>query len=212
MRYHSIVRSSHSGHFGRALAWCALFSMTMPLMLTGQAPPQLAPGSLVRVQTTVNGSPHSMRGTLVSAASDSVLLVSSGRTDTLTLATGSLTRVEISTERRSRAAHGALLGAAIGSSIGLAIVVAAAAEDCSNGCFVGADEGTMAGAALILGGLGACLGGAIGSASHTEHWVKVPVPLTIGVTRRMNPSVAITIPLGPAGIGGGNHVAAPIGR
>jgi hypothetical protein len=120
--------------------------------------------------------------------------------------------VEISTDRRTRAAHGAILGGAIGASLGLAIGMAAAMEDCSNGCVVGADEGTMAGAALILGGLGVFLGGAIGSVSHAEHWVKVPLPLTIGATRGIHPSIAITIPLGRAGLQEANRAAAPIGR
>jgi hypothetical protein len=183
----------------RNLIMClALFSLGAPPAAVPQAPPPLTPGSLIRVQVDTHGSPRWIQGTLVSAAVDSVLLVRAGHTDTLAFATGSLTRVETSAERRNRAGHGALVGGAIGAGLGLAIGIAAAAEDCSGFCAVESGEGTMATAAVILGVLGTAVGGAIGSVSHSERWVRVTMPIALGATRGRRLGVAITIPFGSA--------------
>jgi hypothetical protein len=52
----------------------------------------------------------------------------------------------------------------------------------------------MAAAALILGELGAVLGGAVGSTSHAERWVDVALPLALAASRGRTLGITMAIP------------------
>lgn len=81
-------------------------------------------------------------------------------------------RLEISRGTRSNAGRGAVLGALIGGA-GLALVgiVGCAGDDL--GALDPSPELCAAGGAVLGGGVGALIGLAIGSASHSERWVEV---------------------------------------
>jgi hypothetical protein len=163
-------------------------------LAAAQVSPQLTPGGPVRVQVDTDGARRWVHGALVSADADAVILVPVGHPGTVRLARGSLTRVEASAGTRTRTVHGVLLGGAIGASVGMAIGIAAGVKDCTGFCPPGVNGGTIAAATVILGGLGAVLGGAMGSASHSERWVDVAGPWAPAPGHRLG--IAIMIPLG----------------
>jgi hypothetical protein len=127
-------------------------------------------GSRIRV-TTVSGS---RVGTLISAATDSIWLVSAKDSMALAVPTQSVVRLEHSLGQRPATGRGALIGALIGAGTGLLLGILASTEE--GGWYeVGAEE--VLSASLVAGGTGAVLGALIGSVSRREKWQ--PVPLAV---------------------------------
>ncbi len=130
----------------------------------------LEPGQRVRVTAPDLGIRkqvgrfETLRGdTLVVAAADS----------TMTFPVTSVTRLELSWGQRSLARRGAGIGFLSGATIG-AIIGFAAGDDtnCYFICFTAEDKATAG--VIVLGGIGALIGLAVGS-HKTDLWEEVPL-------------------------------------
>ena len=155
-----------------------------PAVANAQEPSSLQAGSRVRLRSNESGAKW-LQGDLLRVGDDSLSLVTGGGRDTLTLATSSVTQVEVSRGRDSGTGQGLAIGAGVGAGLGLIMGVAAAAEECRGfGCYeVG--PGEVFAATAILAAAGGGLGALIGSASHREHWAQASLPR---VSARVQPS------------------------
>jgi hypothetical protein len=167
-----------------------------PAVLPAQEGTPLRPGSRVQVHLA-DPTPRLVRGTLVSAEADSVLLLKDGGRDTLAFSTAGVTQVDTTAGRRTRTGHGALLGGGIGAAAGLGLALAATAEGCSGFC-TDPSPGEIGAVTLILGGVGAAVGALIGSATHTDRWLPASTPrMAIGVAPTIGrPGIALTLHIG----------------
>jgi len=133
-------------------------------LLVAQEPARIVPGAHVRVT-----APHLPNGRLQGALT---------RIDADTLVIGStpiarhtLTRVEVSTGRRSRLGRGLGVGFLAGAGLG-AILGAGVGND--GGEFCTATQCAVAGAAVVgVGGM--VLGALVGAMTHTDRWQEVPL-------------------------------------
>ena len=156
----------------------------MPLAsATAQVP--VRPGARVRVtgrfcqpvySNCVLGRPERHVGTFVAWKSDSLVMKSKG--DILASPQDSVTRLEVSLSRKSKAGGGALIGAAV---LGIPGVIAGLmiSEICIGfGCTQQSLENRL-GLAVLLGavgaGTGALIGAVIGSAIRSDRWEGVPL-------------------------------------
>ena len=140
-----------------------LLLLVLPLMAgdaLGQLPSWLRPGARLRV-TGATSPP--LVGVLVRSSPDSVAIIADHTADTIRVALAVANRIEVSRERRSRAGRGARIGLLTGS--GLVMLVIGTSNDQKPPDALG----TMVLCGLF-GGLGAGLGGLIGSGVATDVW------------------------------------------
>jgi hypothetical protein len=162
-------------------------AMTAVLLVPRNASAQLTgvtPGTRVRI--TAPGYDITNRpGMIVRVSPDSLTIDFSGRTPPVTVPIERLSRVEVSTGRRSGAglARGAGIGFLVGAAIGSAIVAAREAHHSCDDCAVGY---------LIVGGgggvAGAVFGGLIGLAKAPDRWVEVPLRQQSSASRALQPA------------------------
>ena len=118
----------------------------------------LVPGQWVRIHQ----GKHAVIGTLLFVDS-AVMWVLTTQTDTAFLRRADITGVDVSTGRKSKTLSGALIGAGVGAvGLGLAAYLSGAGGD-----------GSVAVIAMAIPTgfvLGAGIGAAIGSGSHTYRW------------------------------------------
>ena len=151
------------------LVFVALFVATSSPLAAQEAP--VEPGARVRVKAPPL-QPDWVRGTVVGWESGSLLLEPEkpdGDTP-LTLARDQITRLDVHRGSKSRA----LLGAGIGFGVGVALGFAACAGSGGSPCR-SEGEGSPAGFALVLGGVGAGLGALVGLLFRTDRWEAVPM-------------------------------------
>ena len=152
------------------LVLVALFVATSSPLAAQQAP--VEPGARVRVKAPPL-QPDWVRGTVVGWESGSLVLEPEkpdGNTP-LTLARDQITRLDVHRGSKSRV----LLGAGIGFGVGAALGFAACAGNTGSPCTNDAGEGSPAGFALALGGVGAGLGALVGLLFRTDRWEAVPL-------------------------------------
>jgi hypothetical protein len=154
------------------LVLVALFVATISPLAAQESP--VEPGTRVRVKAPPL-QPDWVRGTVVGWESGSLVLEPEkpdvlGDTP-LTLARDQITRLDVHRGSKSRA----LLGAGIGFGVGAALGFAACAGNTGSPCTNDAGEGSPAGFALALGGVGAGLGALVGLLFRTDRWEAVPL-------------------------------------
>jgi hypothetical protein len=150
----------------------ALLAVT-PILHAQAVPAAVDPGSRVRVHQGA----QSVTGTFVSVDSTSLTLVT-GSADTVTTSRASITGVDVSLGKKSRAGRGALIGLAIGTVAGV-VTGAAVGDDSPSDCWF-CIEPTKPEAALALGLTGAILGAGIGAiigaTQHGDRWQPTVLP------------------------------------
>ena len=154
----------------RATLLIAVLALTPLATVMAQLQPlPLEPGQRVRVTAPDLGIRkqvgrfEALRGdTLVVAAADS----------TMTFPVVSVTRLELSWGQRSMARRGAGIGFLSGATIGAIIGFAAGDDTNCFICFTAEDK--AAAGAIVLGGIGALIGLAVGS-HKTDLWEEVPL-------------------------------------
>jgi hypothetical protein len=146
---------------------------------SAQAGRSVPVGARVRVQPTGPGA-RWVQGQLVALTSDSVAIRRHKHGDTVTLATRSLARFEVSHGRSARTAKGALLGLGIGAGAGLLVGLALAADDCPGFCEINVGPEDVLALTALGGGLGAGVGALIGAVSSGERWQPVGPPHAAG--------------------------------
>ena len=82
----------------------------------------------------------------------------------------SITRIEVSTGRKSHWLAGVGIGLVLGAGAGVALTCPTYCGDIDNGFVVPL-------AAATLGGVGMLVGGLIGAATHSEHWSAASLPI-----------------------------------
>ncbi|MDQ6689464.1 MAG: hypothetical protein M3Z18_03045 [Gemmatimonadota bacterium] len=130
-------------------------------------------GARVRVSSSTSGRLGSAWvGTVLAQHGDTLLFQPEGTQDSLTLALGSTTQLEVSSGTHSHVGQGMGLGFLAGASIGALLGVTTYTP---SNCFVLCGPGVAAAADGLAGGLlGTIVGGFMG-ARHTENWERVPV-------------------------------------
>jgi hypothetical protein len=123
----------------------------------------LIPGQRLRVKTPAPDA-NWVVGMLLAVRGDSLALQRIGTHDTIWIAGEGLARLQRSLGRKSNDARGALIGLAIGGGLGM-VALRGSCWNCGSG-----EEVWGAG---LIAGVGALLGGMIGSASSSERWVDV---------------------------------------
>ena len=144
---------------GSFLALALLTAGTLPAQQLG-----LTEGTRVRIHTA--GAAIPVTGTIAYRAPDGVAVLRAP-SDTAYVPLAAITRVDVSTGRRSNAGRGAKVGGLIGVGLGALLGMAAMAED--DGYF---DYGAEAIPTGMLGGglLGVTAGVIIGALSSREQW------------------------------------------
>lgn len=141
-----------------SLIVCAL--VLQPALASAQDAPSIAPGSRVRLSTSVGDR---FTGTVLSLDATYITFMSDDAKVPIAMGRGSITRLEVSLGRGSRgktARKGALIGAVLGVVLGFA-----AGDDRNNSIFSSAG-----GKALALGLLMAPLGAISGALAGQERW------------------------------------------
>jgi hypothetical protein len=110
-------------------------------------------------------------GTFLSRDADSIRIQPQAPPQAASIPVHTITRLEISRGRHSKADKGALIGGIAGAGAGL-FFIPAAAEACENSCAVRVPA-AIALLAGILGGFGAGIGALIGTTSRSERWEPV---------------------------------------
>jgi hypothetical protein len=157
-----------------AVVLVALFVATSSPLAAQEAP--VEPGARVRVKAPPL-QPDWVRGTVVGWESGSLVLEpEKPEGDTpLTLARDQITQLDVHRGRKSAAGKGALIGLGSGAVAGFALGFAACAGNTGSPCTNDAGEGSPAGFALALGGVGAGLGALVGLLFRTDRWEAVPL-------------------------------------
>jgi hypothetical protein len=153
-----------------------LATLLVPLArLKAQAAPVLEPGVRVRVSTAPQASkPAWIVGTVITVTGDRLAIRpqddSGGPID---IARNTVTRLELSRGRHSKALTGLgvgfLAGAGVGAIFGSVVL---------GGRDIAPSDAKLIGAGLV-GGAGALIGLVVGASSQSERWQSVPV--TVGV-------------------------------
>jgi hypothetical protein len=156
--------------------YLVIATLLVPLArLQAQAAPVLEPGARVRVSTAPQASkPAWIVGTVIAVTGDRLAIRpqhdSGGPID---IARNTVTRLELSRGRHSKALTGLgvgfLVGAGTGAILGSAVL---------GGRDIAPSDAKLIGAGLV-GGVGALIGLAVGAGSKSERWQ--PVPVTVGV-------------------------------
>lgn len=135
-----------------------------PRDVASQLPTWVRPGARLRV-TTAATSP-SLIGVFVGSSRDSLAIITDHSVDTTRVGLNAARRIEVSRERRTRAGLGARIGLLTGAGAVL-LVIAGSGDDVPP---------SAAGTLLLcgaFGGLGAGVGGLIGSGVATDVWEPV---------------------------------------
>ena len=165
----------------------------IPAVATGQELTSLQAGSRVRLRSLESGAKW-LQGNLVHMGNDSLSLVTRA-SDTVVVATGSVTQLEVSRGRYSNTGQGLAIGAAVGGGLGLILGVAAATEECRGFiCYEVGPEDVLA-VTAILAAAGSGVGALIGSASHREHWTQASLPRVSARVQPLLGGVGVTLSL-----------------
>ncbi len=162
------------------LALSALFGRGAIAQAPGGGP-ALQIGARVRVSSSAPGFAGPGRvANLLAQHGDTLSLLPEGTQDSVALALGSITQLEVSAGRGSHVGQGIGLGFLTGALAGVAIgALTYTPSSCSSsGLFCPVDLGSGASAAAggVLGGLlGMFVGAIIGAARQTENWERVTV-------------------------------------
>lgn len=146
--------------------------------ITAQESARPAPGNRVRVTApTISAVP--IVGTYTRMNADTLVLAVGERTRSFPRA--AVTRLDISTGRKSNAGTGARTGSLVGAGIGaLALGTSAVCKE----------EGVTTTCALVGGAAGGVagllIGAIIGAASKTDRWQAVPLDAPVSFLRRDN--------------------------
>jgi hypothetical protein len=150
-------------------------------------------GARVRVSSSTSGRLGSAWvGTILAQHGDTLLVLSEGTQDSLTLSLGSITQLEVSSGTHSHVGKGMGLGFLAGALAGVAIgAVTYTAPSCpSNSFCLDLGPGGPGAAATAYGLVGGLLGAVVGAfigARETENWAPVAVT-TRKVAFRLAPS------------------------
>jgi len=148
-----------------------LIMTTIPARATFAMP---EPGTRIRVTARV---PERQRwiGPFVSVAGDTLTMRNAGTNDTLvTVPTMHIMRFEISRGNGPNGLRGAGWGFATGALLGAAVGYESHSDN-NNDFFVTSAGQDAAVAAVVIGVVGAAIGGAIGALTHSEHWRVLPL-------------------------------------
>jgi hypothetical protein len=150
-------------------------------------------GSRVRLAAAAV-SPEPLIGTIVSQDQTTLELQVADQQDPIVVPRDAITKMEMSTGRRSRG-HGAWIGALAGGASGAIAVLATPEKPCDPGALFGCLRIISKGqAAAMLGGLGAGLGALIGMAIPPgEKWTAVPTGLRVSVAPTHKGDVQISL-------------------
>jgi hypothetical protein len=149
----------------------AICLLASPVVAMSQDPQAIVPGSRIRITQLEAGKSSRHEGTVVTAASDTVVLKLDGLGATATYSLASISGLEVSRGRNRHVAVGVGVGFLAGAGTG-ALVGALACKNCLNG----RDEMgplVVALGAGIGGVVGMLVGGSIG-AHKTDTWEAVP--------------------------------------
>ena len=144
-----------------------LLLLVLPLMAgdaVAQLPSWLRPGARLRVTTEAASGP--LVGVLVGSSPDSIAIIADRTADTTRLALAAANRIEVSRERGSLAGRGARIGLLTGSGVVLLVIGTSNDENPPTAL------GTVI-LAGVFGGIGAGLGGLMGSSVATDVWEPV---------------------------------------
>jgi hypothetical protein len=165
---------------------CLLLLLVPALGRTEQGtPPDLAPGARVRVLApTVSSKP--LTGTIRSLSEDAVTLSVEGHDERVTLARGSILRVEVGQGRNRR--KGLLVGGVAAAAVGAVVG--------GIGCRDSSDFDSWQ-CATILGGLGFAAGAGVGAiVGAGERWQALPADsfrVTLHPTAGGRPGLSIHV-------------------
>jgi hypothetical protein len=186
----------------RAMTCSRASVFLVALMLAGSAEllaqhrPPIVPGDRVRISAREIGVER-LAATVLTVKSDTIV-VRSG--EPLALPFASVTKLEVSRERKSRARLGMAIGFWTGAVAG-GVIVARSSRDTEDTVFdfnPGEAFGELLGGAL-LGGIAGTLGGAlIGSSFKVDQWEAVPlhrIRVTIVPQRKGKLSVGVSLRL-----------------
>lgn len=162
-----------------------VLTVLLATLLVAQEPTRILPGARVRVT-----APHLPGGRLQGALT---------RVDADTLVIGStpvalhtLTRLEVSTGRRSHWRTGLGVGFLVGAGLG-AILGASVGNETGDICT--ATECALAGAGIVGTG-GMVVGALVGAMTHTDRWQEVPVErVGVRLFPQRNGSLSLTVSL-----------------
>lgn len=156
--------------------------------LLAQEQPRVQPGARVRV-TAAHLPLGSQIGTLAHIDSDT-LIVGATR-----VATQSVSKLEVSTGRRSHTLLGAGIGFLVGASAGAAIGYAARHDLLEEGAVLTPGDAALLGAG-ILGAVGIPVGAIIGALVRTDRWQEVPLQrLGLRMFPQSDGSLSLTVSL-----------------
>jgi len=139
-----------------------------PLSGWSQDPPEIVPGSRIRITDLGAGRSSRRSGTVVTAGADTVVLSLDTGGEAMPFPLAGISQVEVSRGDRRHVGAGIGLGLLIGAGTG-ALLVGTDCEDSYGLC----GPFTLLGGA-IGGGAGMVVGGVIGALRRTERWEVVP--------------------------------------
>jgi hypothetical protein len=139
--------------------------------LGAQALPQLAPGTRVRL-TSLAPEHRRLTGEVVVSSADTLAVTywTGTRRDTVALARGVVTALDVSRGRRANAAKGFAIGALAGAVAGTVIYLGQ--ERCTPDAFICLEFGPEQ-VIPPMAAIGAAIGLVVGLASHTDRWEQV---------------------------------------
>lgn len=176
----------------------ALVSIGSVVAAQTNGDPAVDIGSRIRLKTAPAAAYGWLSGRVVALSEDSLWLARTGTGKPRAVPLGSIRRLEVSRGRRSNLLKGLGIGLASGVVLGGAIgFIEGGDPPCETGafvpCFRFSAEEKAAAYALVLGGVGALLGGVIGAVTHTERWAEVQpaaVRLDVGADGALTLSTA----------------------
>ncbi len=159
----------------RAVTPILAISLLVPFAgVQAQGPPSLAPGTRIRV-TALGAGANKLVGTFVGARTDTLLVRTRPGWTPQGIPLASVTRLDASRGRKSKAETGAIIGGLLLG--GTVLIGIAMTPSCPPDKFCPGPS--AADAALILTpiavGVGAGIGAFIGSAIHGDRWEEVPL-------------------------------------
>ena len=176
---------------GRAAFAVAAVAVAASGSLEAQDAPSLEPGARVRIFAPSVAS-NGLVGTVVGLSRETLTLQPERRSDAFVVALSELTRIELSTGRRTHARRDMGIGLLIGATGG-AIAGRASGDDKGGWFGLTAGEKAQIGA-VVFGVAGAIAGALVAGNTSTEEWKLLPLPSgsRVGVTPRSDGRVALT--------------------
>jgi hypothetical protein len=171
----------------RVASLVAALVVAAPFTLLAQQESLLAPGERVRVTAPSIGV-HERVCTFSALRRDTALVMDRGTLLALPLA--SVTKLEVSRGRGSRAGKGAVIGLLVGTGAGAALgVIDLAGED-------EVAEYLFVFYAGLGGGVGALLGAVLGAVSRVDRWEPVRLyPVRVGLRSQRNGVLTLSLSL-----------------